>query len=79
VKYPSQLTPWFPGDVKPSRKGIYIRKNHLDQQFYSKWNGKFWVAYASHLFVAEKFTEASLYQNWEWRGLAQDPSKGSTP
>jgi hypothetical protein len=79
VKYPSQLTPWFPGDVKPSRKGIYIRKSYQGSEVYCKWDGEFWVTYAYDFFVAEKCTKASLYQNWKWRGLAQDPSKGSTP
>lgn len=69
-----QLTPWFPGNVKPVHKGIYLRTNHNGRQFYSKWDCEFWCAYATNFAVAQEFTKASMFQDWKWRGLAQDPA-----
>jgi hypothetical protein len=74
MMHPKKLTPWFPGHVKPVHKGIYQRTTRWGEQYYSKWDGEFWCAYATNFALAEKFTQASMFQDWEWRGLAEDPS-----
>lgn len=72
-----KLTPWFPGNVKPARKGVYQR-DWLDggPLWFSYWNGKTWNS-------GDDTTEGaacpvnkywkSNHQKLPWRGLAQDP------
>lgn len=71
-----RLTPWFPGEVKPARPGVYQQKfkGKIGYQF---WNGTRWMAWAGT-------PEAAMHRmHWEipdacqqdpWRGLAADPN-----
>lgn len=72
-----KLTPWFPGNVKPLRKGVYER-DWLDDgpKWFSHWNGKTWRAgddIAEVAASAENTNLISDHQKLPWRGLAQDP------
>lgn len=57
-----KLTDWFPGDVKPARKGIYQRDYGIDS-IEDYWSGRVW-RYAENGTVC-------LSQNRPWRGLAE--------
>lgn len=74
MSHRKELTPWLPGDVAPVREGVYLRINPQGHEAYSKWNGRFWCCFAVDLKVAQGFTAESSYQNWQWRGVAENPS-----
>lgn len=66
------LTPWFPGDVKPVRPGVYetdARGSRL--RCFQHWNGRFWGMACKTLDGAELYADdSSNYQDDKWRGLA---------
>ena len=72
-----KLTPWFPGDVKPVRVGVYQRDYsgttfscHRSQYCY--WNGKFWSIFSFGPLEALEFKrQKSTLQNLPWRGVAK--------
>ncbi len=65
-----KLTPWFPPDVKPSRRGVYLR----DYTFpYSYWDGKKWCIACDDEHLAATKRGNSLSQLSRWRGLAKEP------
>lgn len=75
-----KLTPWFPGDVKPARPGVYQRS--LDPcapihvaplACYCMWDGKFWMVYENTPEEAAECRIRSAYQHEWWRGLAEQP------
>lgn len=69
------LTPWFPGDVKPVRKGVYQRRAGF-LGVYSYWNGRFWCLGDNSPFGAKDsfaISHASQAQSKPWRGLATPP------
>ena len=67
-----KLTEWYPGTVKPVRKGVYQRLNPLTgNTVYSNWTGKYWHAYTDRLFDAKNRKELSQFQNLAWRGVAK--------
>jgi hypothetical protein len=59
------LTPWFPGGVKPARKGVYQRRMHTGVA-YSYWTGRHWGLYTGEPVVEER---RSAIQECEWRGM----------
>ena len=71
-----KLTPWFPPEVKPVRKGVYeIRDDSLGMTFYAYWSGYFFgggmcerqdAADARWAFTINDSVSA-------WRGLAEKP------
>ncbi len=70
-----KLTPWFTGDQKPVRVGVYQRKNSRHEQYvtathYSYWDGAEWCASAHDTLLAKSYCAyASLSQNLPWRGV----------
>lgn len=68
-----KLTPWFPGNVKPVRVGVYERK---PTEFtglggkYSFWNGNKW------LLSAETIQEAAEEGCWVWSFEQKTPWRG---
>lgn len=73
----SKVTEWFPGDVKPARKGVYERELNAANRF-SYWNGEKWMS--SGFTPAEAMRHYGLVSDWQfkgWRGLASDPKKGT--
>lgn len=69
-----KLTPWFPGNVKPVRKGVYQRRAGFLGS-YSYWNGRFWCLGDNTPLAAKDsvaISYASEAQSALWRGLAQD-------
>ena len=68
-----KLTPWFPGSVKPARKGVYERKDGINLRCYAKWNGSKWMSYKWTVLEADVSTYETLWPNLKWRGLAEKP------
>lgn len=70
-----KLTPWFPGDVKPARVGVYERKTRRGMTYrYSFWSGVNWMlSGATPVIAADHGGGKSTSQHDEWRGLAIDP------
>ena len=65
-----KLTPWFSGDVKPVREGVYERQYNEDGSQYCYWNGKFWGLYATIPKIAVWLqNSSSADQNLPWRGV----------
>lgn len=67
-------TPWFPGHVKPARKGVYERKGFGGT--YSEWDGKRWLLGANDVDAASDWGDwprredrRSFWQDHPWRGL----------
>lgn len=75
-----QLTPWFPGSVKPARPGVYIRRMYFGRNIlYSRWSKGYWHLASPTIEGADAMPNHSPYQSeCEWCGLAQ-PSEGGTP
>lgn len=77
----SDLTDWFPVDVKPVRKGVYMA-SICKQRFYRYWNGCWWSHGVYELgqencksLFSIKYGNYTNQAEIEWRGLASDPSK----
>lgn len=71
-----KLTPWFPGEVKPVRQGVYQQKSGFgDSIGYQFWDGRQWCGWCKTPDGAENDRGAAdiRHQNDRWRGLAQDP------
>jgi hypothetical protein len=71
----AELTPWFPGDVKPARAGVYERKygTFYEERGYSRWDGRHWYFRNSRINSAAIDPAISINQSRQWRGLAHPP------
>lgn len=68
----AKLTPWFPGDVKPVRPGVYLRELG-GEPYYSRWDGFSWKFSQKTIRMAAREKQTSLNQGTPWRGLAKEP------
>lgn len=72
-----ERTPWFPGDVTPARRGVYLRVINFGtgaQERFSYWDGKQWGGYSTTAEAAlESKDYRSGYQKVKWCGLARKP------
>lgn len=68
-----ELTPWFDGDVKPVRVGVYQRK--VDSGFYyCHWDGSIWCfGGGPEPHYAWTYDSPAFNQSLPWRGLASRP------
>lgn len=68
-----KLTPWFPGTIKPVRKGVYQQKNGTSGIGYQRWDGKFWYAWRKSPEDAKNclIVVSTYFQNDSWRGVAK--------
>jgi hypothetical protein len=67
-----KLTPWFSGDQKPVRVGVYERKHVWEVPVYAYWNGEWWGtgAFRKHRAVHKDYIgRPSMHQNLPWRGV----------
>jgi hypothetical protein len=63
-----KITDWYPPDVKPVRRGVYItRKN--DIIFFQFWTGTFWNVRMNNISQAEKIKQHSQHQEVHWKGI----------
>lgn len=69
----ASLTPWFPAEVKPVRKGVYLVSSVLAQNVYCRWNGSVWCGSETAVDRASKQRIPSYKQDRQWRGLAVKP------
>jgi hypothetical protein len=69
-------TPWFPGNVRPVRVGVYERRQPSKwcSTQYSYWDGQHWGG--SHSMPSDAYDygrhSASLMQSVAWRGLTKE-------
>jgi hypothetical protein len=68
------VTPWYPIDIKPVRKGIYQCKgidSISDLTFFKRWNGKAWgMGYFSlQACIEDKFSKGM--EPTKWRGVKE--------
>jgi hypothetical protein len=71
-------TPWFRGNVKPVREGVYERVPTDATSKFSYWNGSYWcVSDVSVDGAADEQQSDSIDQSARWRGLAEPPKKAS--
>ena len=67
-----KLTPWFTGQTKPSRTGVYQRDAFSSLYTYSYWNGKQWMWTGSTVKSAHNHNGMpSSHQCEPWRGIAR--------
>jgi len=73
----TELTPWFPGSVKPVHIGVYETDDVLpDDACFQHWNGTFWGLCswsAEHAATRGQARGVSGFQESNWRGLAKKP------
>jgi hypothetical protein len=74
-----KLTKWYPGHVKPVRKGVYQRLMP-DGLVYARWNGEHWLSGVPWLLPRpwwdkpnRKRPDLSFFQHCEWRGVTKPP------
>lgn len=67
------LTPWFPGNVRPKRRGVYKTWDKgLRQSFYNYWDGKKWNGGWGTAEDAARFGDRRCDDPVDkWRGLAK--------
>lgn len=69
----TELTPWFPPELKPRRPGIYQR-NYMWDPSYAYFDGQKW-GFAS--FCVQKVKKPTRldysFEVLPWRGLAREP------
>lgn len=73
----SKETPWFDGNVKPVRDGVYKRRYRGGGVVvFSKFNnGEWYVGFSNNPIYAFNSIRHSPFQFLPWRGLAQDPNE----
>ena len=67
------LTPWFPGDVKPARPGVYQRDFGRERK-YAYWTGSAWKLGSATPEGAEAcndYSPVQLNTTVCWRGLTE--------
>ena len=74
-----KTTPWFTGDVKPVRVGLYQRQGTSRGCYlYSYWNGAYWCCMATDLSHAQelgRMNVQSMFKSLKWRGLTEPTEK----
>jgi hypothetical protein len=67
-----KLTPWFTGDQRPVRVGVYLRKYSDSEKYegYSYFDGAKWSTFGitPQVALCERYI-TSVYQNLPWRGV----------
>lgn len=68
-----KLTPWYPGNVKPVRVGVYERKYpSFFLPVFCKWNGDIWFCGSSDVEFANQDRIPTTLQSLPWRGIAKE-------
>lgn len=69
-----KLTRWFPSDVKPTRDGPYLtRAGSVRPEMYRAFIDGKWRIGCGTPGLAARMHTISATQDWEWRGLAEQP------
>jgi hypothetical protein len=74
-----KLTPWFPGNIKPVRPGVYETKwiyetggSASSAGGFSRWTGSRWMDTGPDVEFAARIITTG-YHSKQWRGLAEPP------
>ena len=75
-------TPWFEGELKPQRVGVYRRRRkqheHVTNRIpktvhrFNLWDGAAWRCEGRTIEDAYKAEDVSAYQDCEWQGLTEE-------
>lgn len=70
-----KLTPWFPDDVKPARRGVYRVDPFSGDSWYAYFDGeKFgWHGLSPEGAYDMRKEKTGCAPDQRWRGLAQEP------
>lgn len=71
------LTPWYSGNIKPVRDGVYQRLYAADHVQYCLFKGEKWGLSGSSVEDALEeinVLNSSWYQDLKWRGLSEQPT-----
>jgi putative component of toxin-antitoxin plasmid stabilization module len=60
-----RLAPWYPGTVKPVRKGVYDFRFPNGAILRLRWDGRRWKTWANNVLI--------VIAEDKWRGLAEPP------
>jgi len=73
-----KLTPWFSGDQKPARPGVYER-DYGDSPcefgsvvWFCRWGGAYWYAPSRSHGLASTENNVSIRQSLPWRGILRN-------
>ena len=66
-------TPWFPGDVKPVRDGVYDRRMSWGVCYAKFSRGRWFSSGPSKYLARDEPMQSGVQEEVPWRGLAQDP------
>lgn len=77
VNLTPKLSDWIDGSVKPTIAGIYQRSYGSRTVYYCAWTGTRWLCAGVSLMHAARIRSVSGDQSLPWRGLAEDPSRGT--
>jgi hypothetical protein len=70
-----KLTKWYPPEVKPKRRGVYITQTQASkvrdsETFFQYWSGTFWKARSGTICGADSMKEFnSIHQEVYWKGI----------
>lgn len=62
------LTEWYPPNIKPKRRGVYITR-HANGIYFQRWTGTFWNVRHATIETADKAILRSRFQDVEWKGI----------
>ncbi len=70
-----KLTPWFPADVEPVRKGVYEVDFGNRLSWFAYWDGQGFGYRSTTIKSAHDCRHYKTYLSGKtaWRGLAQEP------
>jgi len=78
-----KLTAWYPGTVKPVRKGVYIASVGKNK-FFRYWNGRWWSVGTFFPYLtgwpnseSPKYGDKQDQAHIKWRGLTEKASIGA--
>lgn len=64
-----KLTEWYPYDIKPKRKGVYMT-TEKNEVWFQYWSGTYWKLRAKSVFGAFSLREfKSQHQQVKWKGI----------
>lgn len=69
-----KLTPWFSGDTKPVRPGVYERLFSNGCSAYSRWNGSVWFRARStpEDAASREIRQSPFQRTLKWRGVLKE-------
>lgn len=75
-------TPWFEGEIKPQRVGVYRHRRKAHEhvtnrtpktvQRFNLWDGQAWRTEARSIEDRLQGRDISAYQDVEWQGLTEE-------